>query len=87
MGNPLNFRLGRTLAENSGIIATNGHIHPRVLEVVKSVLAKKSEAVENGGEHHAEKPSEPETPQTEATVPAEVPAQPPTEEVTPQEEA
>ncbi|KAL2917989.1 3'(2'),5'-bisphosphate nucleotidase [Polyrhizophydium stewartii] len=37
-GKPLDFSLGRTLKGNKGIIATNGRIHARVVEAVRSVL-------------------------------------------------
>ena len=34
-GQPLDFSLGRTLENNRGVVATNGTIHDRVIEVVK----------------------------------------------------
>jgi len=38
-GLPLDFTQGRTLAANRGICATNGYLHKRVLEVLKSIGA------------------------------------------------
>lgn len=35
-GKPLNFALGRTLRENSGVIATNGRIHDAVIEALQA---------------------------------------------------
>jgi len=40
-GRPLNFSLGRTLAENRGILASNGKLHKQVLDTVKEVLITK----------------------------------------------
>jgi len=37
-GEPLDFSLGRTLANNRGIIATNGHFHEEVVSAVQSVI-------------------------------------------------
>jgi 3'(2'), 5'-bisphosphate nucleotidase len=37
-GKPLDFGLGRTLANNTGVIATNGVLHKRVVEAVQAVL-------------------------------------------------
>ncbi len=37
-GKPLDFSRGRTLAANKGVVATNGRIHDRVIEAVRSVL-------------------------------------------------
>ena len=37
-GEPLDFSLGKTLARNSGVVATNGPIHDAVLAAVASVL-------------------------------------------------
>jgi 3'(2'), 5'-bisphosphate nucleotidase len=39
-GAPLDFTQGRTLARNQGMIASNGHIHARVLAAVAQVLAE-----------------------------------------------
>jgi 3'(2'), 5'-bisphosphate nucleotidase len=39
-GKPLDFTHGRTLKRNRGIIATNGHIHARVLDAVGAVVAE-----------------------------------------------
>jgi len=38
-GRPLDFTRGRELNQNRGVIATNGHLHNRVLECVQAVLA------------------------------------------------
>ena len=38
-GRPLDFRHGRTLDANQGVVATCGPIHDRVIEVVKQVRA------------------------------------------------
>lgn len=38
-GAPLDFRHGRRLEENRGIVATDGRFHDRVIEVVRDVLA------------------------------------------------
>ncbi|MDL1882860.1 3'(2'),5'-bisphosphate nucleotidase [Anaerolineae bacterium CFX8] len=43
-GSPLDFTQGRTLANNRGIIVSNGRIHARVLEGVAKVLAEESQA-------------------------------------------
>ncbi|MEO0476277.1 MAG: inositol monophosphatase family protein, partial [Planctomycetota bacterium] len=37
-GTPLDFSLGRTLANNRGIIATNGRFHDEVVSAVQSVI-------------------------------------------------
>ena len=37
-GKPLDFSLGRTLAQNKGVIVTNGPLHEQVLESVQEVL-------------------------------------------------
>lgn len=37
-GNPLDFSLGRTLANNRGIVATNGRFHAEVVSAVQSVI-------------------------------------------------
>ena len=37
-GRPLDFSPGRTLINNSGIIASNGKIHEQVVEAVQAVL-------------------------------------------------
>ncbi len=37
-GRALDFSLGRTLRENTGVIVTNGHVHDRVVEAVGEVL-------------------------------------------------
>jgi 3'(2'), 5'-bisphosphate nucleotidase len=37
-GQPLDFSLGRTLARNKGVVATNGKLHPRVIATVRRVL-------------------------------------------------
>lgn len=37
-GKPLNFSLGRTLAGNVGVVATNGPLHDRVVAAVRKVL-------------------------------------------------
>jgi 3'(2'), 5'-bisphosphate nucleotidase len=39
-GNPLDFRAGKTLARNRGILASNGAVHDKVLQVIAD-LAKK----------------------------------------------
>jgi len=39
-GKPLDFSLGRQLDGNQGIVATNGHLHDRVLEAVREVLGR-----------------------------------------------
>jgi len=38
-GKALNFKLGRTLAENRGVLASNGQLHNEALEAIKSVGA------------------------------------------------
>jgi 3'(2'), 5'-bisphosphate nucleotidase len=40
-GNKLDFSVGRTLAKNKGVIASNASIHDQVLKAVQTVLAKK----------------------------------------------
>lgn len=40
-GQRLDFSVGRTLAENKGVIAAPKDVHPQVIEVVKSVLGNK----------------------------------------------
>ncbi len=37
-GEPLDFRQGRTLRRNKGVVATNGRVHARVIEAVRAVL-------------------------------------------------
>jgi len=37
-GKPLNFALGRTLADNKGVLATNGALHDRILAAAATVL-------------------------------------------------
>lgn len=37
-GKPLDFSLGRTLRENTGVVATNGRLHDRVVAAVRQVL-------------------------------------------------
>lgn len=39
-GKELDFGLGRTLRDNRGVIASTGHAHDRVVEVVRSALAR-----------------------------------------------
>ncbi len=39
MGNKLDFSLGRTLKNNTGIVGTNGRIHQEVLQAVKKVIS------------------------------------------------
>jgi HAL2 family 3'(2'),5'-bisphosphate nucleotidase len=41
-GEPLDFRQGRTLERNRGVVATNGAIHDEVLEAVRKVRKSKS---------------------------------------------
>lgn len=41
-GKALNFSCGRTLAKNKGVVAASKAVQPRVLEVVKEVLAEKA---------------------------------------------
>ena len=36
-GKPLDFRHGRTLAHNRGVVASNGHLHNAVLQAVKKI--------------------------------------------------
>ena len=38
-GKPLDFSQGKTLVKNKGVLATNGKLHPVVMEAVKSVIA------------------------------------------------
>ena len=38
MGQELDFSLGRTLKNNTGIVGTNGKIHEEVIKAVKKVL-------------------------------------------------
>jgi 3'(2'), 5'-bisphosphate nucleotidase len=38
-GEPLDFTQGRTLRENRGVVATNGHLHHRVIEAIAAVPA------------------------------------------------
>ncbi|MDA1330015.1 MAG: 3'(2'),5'-bisphosphate nucleotidase [Chloroflexi bacterium] len=38
-GKPLNFKHGRTLAENRGVLASNGHLHKAALEAIRAVEA------------------------------------------------
>src|SRR5204863_159195 len=38
-GDPLDFSRGRTLAANRGVVATNGHLHPRVLDALRHVIS------------------------------------------------
>jgi 3'(2'), 5'-bisphosphate nucleotidase len=40
-GKPLDFSRGRTLDNNQGIVATNGKVHQRMLEAVKSVISNR----------------------------------------------
>jgi HAL2 family 3'(2'),5'-bisphosphate nucleotidase len=40
-GKKLNFKAGKTLRHNRGILATNDCIHPRVLEIIAEISAKK----------------------------------------------
>ncbi|MEM1070703.1 MAG: 3'(2'),5'-bisphosphate nucleotidase, partial [Planctomycetota bacterium] len=37
-GEPLDFSLGRTLKNNKGVVATNGHLHDQVIKAVREVL-------------------------------------------------
>ena len=37
-GKPLNFGLGRTLTDNTGVVATNGRLHDQVVAAVRQVL-------------------------------------------------
>jgi len=39
-GKPLDFSIGRTLAKNSGIVATNGKFHEKVVEAVGKVMSE-----------------------------------------------
>ena len=41
-GEPLDFRRGRTLEHNRGVVATNGTIHDEVLQAVRKVRESKS---------------------------------------------
>jgi 3'(2'), 5'-bisphosphate nucleotidase len=36
-GRPLDFRQGRTLASNLGVIATNGKVHDAILEAIRNL--------------------------------------------------
>jgi 3'(2'), 5'-bisphosphate nucleotidase len=38
-GRPLDFSRGRTLAENRGVVATNGHLHEAALSAIRQVGA------------------------------------------------
>jgi len=52
LGKPLDFSRGRTLDNNQGIVATNGLLHERMLEAVKSVINSKEHGAgsrEQGG--------------------------------------
>jgi 3'(2'), 5'-bisphosphate nucleotidase len=40
-GKPLDFAKGKTLADNRGILATNGAVHDRVLEIIAEISAKR----------------------------------------------
>lgn len=40
-GKPLDFSCGRTLANNRGIVASNGSIHNRLLESIRAILSPK----------------------------------------------
>jgi 3'(2'), 5'-bisphosphate nucleotidase len=37
-GQPLDFSAGRTLKNNSGALATNGHLHDRVVAAIAHVV-------------------------------------------------
>lgn len=39
LGRPLNFRFGRSLLENRGILASNGHLHPLALQALSEISA------------------------------------------------
>ncbi len=39
-GKDLDFSIGRTLRDNTGVIVTNGHLHDRVIEAVRLVLGE-----------------------------------------------
>lgn len=39
-GNKLDFRTGKTLARNRGILATNGAVHDRVLKTIAELTAR-----------------------------------------------
>jgi 3'(2'), 5'-bisphosphate nucleotidase len=41
VGSRLDFSIGRTLAQNKGVVAAPAAIHASVLEVVREVLSKK----------------------------------------------
>lgn len=41
-GDRLDFTVGRTLAKNSGVVASPKNVYPQVIEAVKSVLGKKA---------------------------------------------
>jgi 3'(2'), 5'-bisphosphate nucleotidase len=38
-GKPLDFTAGRTLTNNRGILASNGHLHPQALQALRAVSA------------------------------------------------
>ena len=38
-GRPLDFSRGRTLADNRGVLASNGHLHPQALEALAQISA------------------------------------------------
>ena len=38
MGQPLDFTQGRSLENNVGIVATNGHLHETALAAIRSVF-------------------------------------------------
>lgn len=40
-GKPLDFSLGRELRRNTGVLGTNGKLHPKVLDAVRQVLKSK----------------------------------------------
>ena len=40
-GKKLDFSAGKTLRRNRGILATNGRIHSRVLEIISELAARK----------------------------------------------
>ena len=39
-GKPLDFSIGRTLRDNTGVVVTNGHVHDEVVAAVKQVLGR-----------------------------------------------
>jgi len=43
-GKPLDFRHGRSLAQNSGVVATVGGLHARVLEAIREVRGQQGRA-------------------------------------------